>query len=243
MDGIIKCCCGEDCLYYDDKVRFVSSFIIHSLEHPKHKNFLLAMIEASKLLHKLLESNYSQEEEGHWRPSYYIYSFWNFRDFSGKDKVEAWGTRYVPSIRRARFSNINDNDMYYFIRFLLDDSYEGRIFHSNLDVYVLRSWYDKHSLFNWTFPFAILWTAISFAIFFGVLGIILFYTYLIADICVAFFVVLSLLCASAVTAITLFIVSGIKLKAAGKKVEARKLTINNNKEDFHTEFIKSNMWW
>ena len=239
MEGIIKCCYDTYFLYYDDKVDFVSNFIGHALNHHNHKNFLLAMIEASKLLHKLLESYYSPEEEEHWRRDYYKYIAWyNNKTEYFRDKREAWGYRlgkqFIDVMRRNR--NDIDNDLYDLINnFLLHCDYR--------DPYVLRSWYDNNDLSDWTFPCALMWVAISFSIFFGVLGIILGFTYLIAGACVAFFVTLSLLCASAVTAITFFTVFGIKLKAANKKVETRKLAIDKNKEKFHTEFIKSNMWW
>lgn len=246
MEGIIKCCYGEDRFYYDDKVDFVSHFIGHALNHHNHENFLLAIIEASKLLHKLLESDYSPEEEEHWRRGYYKYIAWyNNKTEYFRDKRKAWGYRHGKQFRRAMLRNRNDidNDLYDLIdNFLLHGrycDYSG----ANSDPYVLRSWYDNNDLSDWTFPDALIWTAISFAIFFVALGIILGFTYLIAGACVAFFVMLSLLCASAVTAITFFTVFGIKLKAANKKVETRKLAIDKNKEKFHTEFIKSNMWW
>ncbi len=245
MEGIIKCCYGENRIYYDDKVDFVSHFIVHSLNHHTHKNFLLAIIEASKLLHKLLESDYSQEEEKRWRRSYYqCYDSWHKENKCFRKKMKAWGYKYGNQFINAMGQSDDiDNDLYCFIDNFLLDGYYKYSFKTHSDMYVLRSWYNDRWLFHWTFPFAILWTAISFAIFFVVLGIILGFTYLIAGACVAFFVMLSLLCASAVTAITFFTVFGIKLKAANKKVEARRFAIDNNKENFHTEFIKSNMWW
>ena len=244
---IAKLSCGEDCVYYDDVVDFVSQFIIYSLKHYEHKNFLVAIVESSKILHELLESNYSEEEERRWRRDYYkCYDSWDKTIKYFRKKIEAWGYKYGNRFRRNMRSIFYgvDNDLYCFAdNFLLDGDYEYSFKTHHCNIYVLNLWYDKDGLFYWTYPFALVWTAISFAIFFGVLGIILGFTYLVAGACVAFFVMLSLLCASAVTAITFFTVFGIKLKAENKKVEARKLAIDNNKENFHAEFIKSNMWW
>lgn len=244
---IAKPAYGEDCVYYDDMVDFVSRFTIYSLKHYEHKNFLLAIIESSKILHELLESNYSKEEEKLWRRDYYkCYDSWNKTTKYFRKKMEAWGYKYGDQLRRAMRCNSDDidNDLCYLIyNCLFCGLYEcsSKTYSS---IYVLRSWYNKDRLlFDWMFPRDFVSTAMSFAIACGFLGIILLFTYLIAGTCVAFFVTLSLLCASSLTAITFFIVFGIKLNTADKKVEARKLAIDNNKEDFHAEFIKSNMWW
>ena len=243
---IAKLSCGEDCVYYDDVVDFVSRFIFYSLKHYEHKNFLLAIIEASRLLHELLESDYSEEEEKRWRRNYYeFFDRWDRDKKSYERKISAWEYKYgelISLISYATSRNMGFDLYHFFDKFLLfgDGSVYYDYCHERL--YPFRSWYDENNLFIYECAIVFKGFGICFVSVFILFGFSSLCAYCAARVSVAFFVTLSLLCVSAISAVTSFIMYRIELKAADKKVETWKLAQHNNKENFPTEFIKLNVW-
>ena len=233
LESIVKAYYDEDCVYYDDEVDYISRFIIYSLDHCRHENFLLAIIESSKILHELLESNYSEEEEQRWRRSYYEYFTRDRKTRYCTDKIKAWGHKYGQQCKDAARRNLYvygvDDDLYHFTNYSLLD---GRYYRYNYSdytyftMYVFRSWdnsKDKKEFYN-----AII---VSFTMFVG-FAILSVMCLNCGGLCVPFFVCVALSCMPIVVMVGSSIDIILKFKADDEK-----------KENFSTEFIKSNMWY